>query len=361
MIIQRLSRETLSLNCFFNCLKFSTVLILLQLLQFQSLQAQTSSKSKKISFPPNEEADAIVDRYKNVYGGQVAVYAIKDSQLLYQKETGEFNVNTQEEIGALSSWFTAALVMQFVDQGKIKLDDKVSKYLPIFNKYSKGYITIRHCLMHTTGIEADKGGVQKFFQKTKFASLEEQVDAFASKHEIKNNPGQEFYYSNIGLNIAARVLEVVGKKTFDRLVTERIFRPLGMKRTSFASEVAADPTSGARSSATDYVRFLNMLLNKGTLNGKTVLSPKAVDQLLSMQPLELPKVYVPAAASQLDLAFGSWAVANGGGQPKTFVSPGFFGSYAYLDLDRKIACAVITKPTSKEDKGQVFEVVEALK
>ena len=359
MVIQTIHPETLSRKFIYNCLKFSLVLIFLQLLQFTSSNAQTS-KTKKPAFPPNAEADAFVEKNKASYDGQLAVIAIKDSQLLYQRNLGEFTVNTQENIGAMSSWFTAALVMQFVDQGKIKLDDKVAKYLPIFKQYAKGYITIRHCLTHTTGIEADKGGVQKVFQKTKFASLEEQVNAFASKHEIQTNPGEEFYYSNIGLNIAARVLEVVAKKSFDRLVTERIFRPLGMKKSSFASEVAVNPTVGAISSASDYSRFLLMLMNKGSLNGKPVLSEDAVSKLLAIQATGMKKSYVPLAAGQMALTYGSWADTNGDAQPKKFVSPGFFGSYAYLDLDKKLAVVIVTKPTSKEDKGAMLRVVEIL-
>lgn len=359
MLIQTIYPVTLSRKGIYNCLKFSLVLVFLQLLQVASANAQ-SAKTKKPAFPPNAEADAYIERSKAPYDGQVAVLALKDSQLLYQKNLGDFTVNTQENIGAMSSWFTAALVMQFVDQGKIRLDDKVSKYLPIFKQYAKGYITIRHCLTHTTGIEADKGGVQKVFQKTKFASLEEQVNAFASKHEIQTNPGEEFFYSNIGLNIAARVLEVVAKKSFDRLVTERIFRPLGMKKSSFASEAAVNPTSGAISSASDYSRFLLMLMNKGTLNGKPVLSEDAVQKLLAIQAIDMKKTYVPAAASQMEFTYGSWVDTNSNAQPKVFVCPGFFGSYAYLDLDKKLAVVIITKPTSKEDKGEILKVVEIL-
>ena len=341
-----------------NCLKFSLILFLLQFFQLD-IVAQ-GSKTKKPLFPPNPEADAIVSRHASKYGGQLAVMATKDSQLVYQKNLGDFNVNTQVQVGAMSSWFTAALVMQFVDQGKIKLDDKVSKYLPIFKQYAKGYITIRNCLMNTTGIEAEKGGIEKFFQKTKFASLEEMVNSYASKHEIHNNPGLEYYYSNMGINIAARVVEIVGKKPFERLVMERILRPLGMKKTNFASEVAVDPAFGATSSASDYIRFLTMLINKGTLNGKQVLSEKAVDELLKVREPGVSKLYTPAFVSGMEPTFGSWAETNGDAQPKIFISPGFFGSYAYLDLNKKLAVVIMTNKTKKEDKSEILEIVEVL-
>src|SRR5689334_6083487 len=73
--------------------------------------------------------------------------------LQYKKELGTFNSKSEAPLGAASSWLTAALVMQFVDEGKLSLDDKVNKWLPEFEKYNKNYITIRFCLAHMTGIK----------------------------------------------------------------------------------------------------------------------------------------------------------------------------------------------------------------
>ena len=81
----------------------------------------------------------------------------KDGKTVYQKTMGEFNAKTQAPIAAAGNWLTAALVMVFVDQGKVSLDDPVSKYIPSFEKYIKNYVTIRHCLTHTTGIENETG------------------------------------------------------------------------------------------------------------------------------------------------------------------------------------------------------------
>lgn len=347
--IQTKLTETMSYKLRLSCLRCSLSLVLLLLLQ-QNLNAQYA------------EVDQLVEQRKALYGGHVAVLAWKNDSLLYKKETGELNINSQEPVSAASGWFTAALVMTFVDQGKISLDDPVAKYLPIFRKYAKSYLTIRHCLSNTTGLEVEKGGLQKFFQKTKFASLEEEVDAFASKREIINNPGQEFYYSNIGLNIAGRVLEVVGKKSFDRLMTERIFRPLGMKKSTFTSEVVVNPYAGARSSAADYVKFLSMLLNKGTFSGKKILSESSVSELQKIQNAQLKAAPVPKAVEGYSYAFGTWVDnANGNGQPEVFISPGLYGSFAYMDVCRDYACVIIVKNQSKEDKRDFYvEVKEKL-
>ena len=148
-------------------------------------------------------------------------YAYKDGKMVYkkeiEKEIGDFNGRVQVPAGIASQWLVAATVMAYVDEGKISLDDKVSKYIPIFAKYMKTYITIRNCLSFTTGIHADPPGPLKFLEKSKYPDLETEVNAFASKRDIESNPGTEIFYSQIGPDIAARVLEVVTKKTFDRV------------------------------------------------------------------------------------------------------------------------------------------------
>ncbi len=331
------------------CLKFSSLLILLQLLQPVSLWAQ------------KDEADALLEKNKGLYGGHLSAVAVDTGKVIYSKNVGDYNINTQEEVGAISTWFTAAVVMHMVDQGKLKLDDRVSKYLPDFNKYAKGYITIRHCLTNSTGIEAEKGNIQKFLQKSKFESIEAEVNNYVSKREIKQNPGVEIHYSNIGAAIAARVVEIVGKKNFDRIATEKIFRPAGMKKTTFTGEMTVNAATGAKSSAADLGKFLQMLLRKGTINGKVVLSEKSVDELLKMQFTELPVAYLPKVVDGGEVTLGAFvAEANGDGQPKVIVAPGFFGGWVYLDLCRGYGGAVITKQTKNEDKKQVYEDLKSI-
>ncbi|MDX1955876.1 MAG: serine hydrolase domain-containing protein, partial [Chitinophagaceae bacterium] len=80
----------------------------------------------------------------------------KDDTVVYRKQTNpQFRSNVQAPVAASSQWLTAALVMMFVDEGKVNLDEPVVNYVPEFGKYFKNYITLRHCLSHTTGIEAE--------------------------------------------------------------------------------------------------------------------------------------------------------------------------------------------------------------
>ena len=159
----------------------------------------------------------------------------KDGKIIFQKqvekEQGDFNAKTQAPIQNCGNWLTAALVMTFVDQGKLSLDDKVSKYIPIFSTYMKSYITIRNCLTNTTGIQADAG--MKAFRNSKFDALEDQVNTFASKHEIEANPGTQFFYSNMDPNIVGRVLEIVGKKRFRQVDAGKNNAPVKNARNNF--------------------------------------------------------------------------------------------------------------------------------
>ena len=252
---------------------------------------------------PAPAVDAFLIANQKLFGNDVIAMAYKDDKLVYkkelEKEIGDFNASVQVPAGVASQWLVAAAVMAYVDEGKISLDDKVSKYIPIFAKYMKTYITIRNCLSFTTGIRADPPGPLKLLQKSNYPDLETEVDAFASKREIETNPGTEIYFSQIGPDIAARVLEVITKKTFDRVVQDKILRPCKMRATSFTNDngVTSNAADGAITTAGDYINFLAMLLNKGTFNGKQVLSEKSVAEMETIQFSRLPVKYMPREAA----------------------------------------------------------------
>ena len=212
------------------CVKVSLGLIFLLIIQAAHAQYNFTS------------LDKLVDASKKDLGGGAMVMLYKDGKIVYQKAVGEFTAKTQAPIASASKWLTAALVMSFVDQGKLSLDDKVSKFIPLFAKYSKGYITIRDCLSHMTGIESEPVSLKSVVERKGFANLEEEVNNFASKKEIESNPGLEFKYSSVGLNIAGRIVEIVGRRGFEQLMQERITRPLMMRNTSFSSFDAVNPS-----------------------------------------------------------------------------------------------------------------------
>jgi CubicO group peptidase (beta-lactamase class C family) len=329
-----------------NCLKFSLLIAFLLFLQPAFSQYDFS------------EVDQLLNANQKMMGGHIVTLVYKDGKMVYKKEIGEdFTQKTQAPIASCSKWLTAALVMTFVDKGELSLDDPVSKYLPVFTSYSKGYITIRNCLSHTTGIQADLPGLKAFLQRRKYHTLEDEVNAFASKREIEHNPGEAFYYSGIGLNIAGRVLEVISKKTFDRLIQERILRPLKMRNTTFYLDYdkAVNPSGGGYSSAADYMNFLAMILNKGLFEGKRILSEEAIREMQKMQTGRAVIKYVPQVAEGFDYGLGEWILAKDSKGDATVVSsPGLFGTFPYVDICRGYACIFFVKTLLNEQKKDFY-------
>ena len=299
--------------------------------------------------------DKLLSDNQKTMGKELAVLIYKDGKIIYQKETGDFTIKTKAPIASCSKWLTAALVMTFVDEGKISLDDRVSKFLPIFETYGKNYITIRQCLSHQTGIEDNPRLITKLLQRRKFESLEDEVNSFAKK-EIAADPGTTFLYSGMGLNIAGRVLEVVSKTKFDQLIKQRILSPLNMRNSSFTPEnYAINPSGGATSTAGDYMNFMSMLLAKGTFGGKRILSENAILQMQTIQTKNVSKKYSPKVAEGFEYGLGEWIEQiDSKGISRVVSCPGLFGTWPYIDLCKNYAAIIFIKSLLSEEKKELY-------
>ena len=264
-------------------------------------------------------------------------------------------------IASMTKPFTAAAVMMLVEEGKLKLDDPVSKYIPAFadTKLAGGAtpsreIRVRDCLMHTNGLSNDQQVI---------GSLEEAVEKLA-KSELEFDPGSKWQYGP-GLNVAGRVVEIVAGMPYERFVGERILSPLGMRDTTFhptaeqrqrlarlyqptadkqglepgehwlmeaSAETPANPSGGLFSTAGDLVRFYQMMLNGGSLDGQRVLSAKSVRQMTKVQSGDLKTGFTPGNAWGL----GFCLVREPEGvtemlSPGTFGHGGAFGTQGWID------------------------------
>ena len=331
----------------FICSKVS--LFLICMLFFQHVKAQ----------PDFSEVGKKMDEAKIKLGGNAILLVYKDGKTVYQKILGDMTVKTQAPIAACSQWLTAALVMSFIDQGKLSLDDKVSRYLPIFSKYAKGYITIRDCLSHFTGIESDKISQSSFEPSKKFISLDEEVEYFASKREIQANPGVEFRYNNTGLNIAARVLEVIAKRGYEQLIQDKIIRPLMMRNSNFSSLNAVNPSGGGISTANDYLNFLSMLLNKGMFNGKRILSEQSIAEMEKIRTTRSLIKYTPKITEGLNFGFGAWITGTDEkGNATQLACPGIYGPWAMVDKCRGYGFILLTKELVPIDSKEIYQGIQ---
>ena len=332
------------------CLKVSYIMAFMLFFQVSNAQLNFT------------ELGAKLEASKAALGGKAVLLVYKDGKIVFEKSVGEFTPKTQAPIAASTQWLTAALVMSYVDEGKLSLDDKVSKFLPIFSKYSKGYITIKDCITHLTGIEGPSiGSLKDMSNPKKFSSLDELVNDIASSKEILSNPGLVFRFNNIGYTIAARVLEVLNKRGFEQMMAERITRPLLMRTTNFFSYTVINPAGGAQSSAYDYMNFLSMLLNGGVFNGKRILSEAAIETMSKASSTQGMIKESPSIVQGKNYAVGQWVFGTDeNGKTTTVACPGLFGTWPLIDYCRKYAFLIFTPGDASSEKKELMASFKAL-
>ncbi|MEM9351698.1 MAG: serine hydrolase domain-containing protein [Planctomycetota bacterium] len=264
-----------------------------------------------------------------------------------EKET-PLETDSIVRIYSMTKPVTSVAVMMLVEEGKLALDDPVAKHLPQFEPlqaYAAGegedlqtedlqtQPTVRDLLRHTAGLTYGIFGntpVDKLYRKAGILSpvlnLEKTVDRIA-KLPLLYQPRERFTYS-VATDVLGRLVEVKSATTLDRFFAERIFEPLGMEDTGFyapkgeadrlASSYGNKPSDGGLtpidvgsysmfrhkplllsgggglvSTAGDYLRFLQMLLNEGELDGTRLLEPQSVAEMTRNQ--------LPDAAYPLDV------------------------------------------------------------
>jgi CubicO group peptidase (beta-lactamase class C family) len=244
-------------------------------------------------------------------------------------------MSSRERIASSSKWLSAALVMSFADQGKLSLDDTVGRWLPVLAEHGKGGITVRQCLSHLTGIK-EPPMRESLSELRKIRSMDEAMEQIAEM-PMEGAPGTVFHYSNAGLQIAGAVLEKVSGESFETLFEERIARPLGMTNTDFGKGPVAMPAGGGYSTPEDYIRFLEMILNKGMYHGVRVLSEKSVAEMqVDRLGPDVRIAYTPAehGGAGVGYGYGEWIMGE------AVSSPGLFGSFPWV-VNSKGYCAFL--------------------
>lgn len=225
-----------------------------------------------------------------------------------------FEKNTLCWIASITKPVTVAAAMTLVDAGKLSLDDPVEKFLPEFKeqKNKEGEhqaILIRHLMTHTSGLQRDsptrKSTMGNDWRSQKIEDIAKAVAGTA----LQSKPGEKFSYSNAGMIVLGRVIEVVAEKPYADCVQEKILDPLGMKDSYFrvpageAKRVAkaysekkgkrkayftfdpdfkvvnTSPAGGLFSTPAEMLKFFQMFLD----NDGKVLSKASVDEMLKEQ------------------------------------------------------------------------------
>jgi uncharacterized protein YbbC (DUF1343 family)/CubicO group peptidase (beta-lactamase class C family) len=278
---------------------------------------------------------------------------------------------------------TTTSVMILIEQGRIRLNDRVATFIPGFEKYGKADITIRHLLTHMSGLRPDVDLADMWTGSDRAVAL-------AMEEVPATRPGERFVYSDINFFLLGDIVRRVSGLSLDRFARERIFEPLGMKDTMFnppsllTSRIAPtesctrfgwpcqgpdmtmlrgvvhDPTArrmggvaghaGLFSTAADLATFCRMLLNGGAYEGSRILSPLAVEKMTTAATPE-PEANARALGWDVDSTFS----ANRGELLPigSFGHTGFTGTSIWIDPATQIFVVFLSNRVHPDGKGDV--------
>jgi CubicO group peptidase (beta-lactamase class C family) len=404
-----------------------TIILIFLFGSFQIAPSQTITDAGKSPTPGiSQERIAKLDAMledaikKEQVPGLVAM-VVKDGKIVYHSAKGfadaesgkAMEKNSIFRIASQTKAITSTAIMMLWEEGKFRLDDPISKFIPEFKnpqvlntfrygdttystKPSTKEITIRHLLTHTSGlgygvIDGDermkmiyhKAGVMDLFT-TDNITIGESVKRLA-KLPLHHEPGTKYTYSE-GLDVLGYLIEIVSGMPFDQFLKTRLFDPLGMNDTRFYLSDAqaprlvtvqtrkdnkwvsfpvtfydpAYPKTGAKtffsggaglsSTTEDYAKFLQMYLNGGIYNGKRILSSHSINTIMTNQVGDL----LGDGGKDYGLAFGivdQKGVQIGGmGSLGTFDWGGYFNTQYFADPQEKLI-GLIFKQTSGAGNG----------
>ena len=264
--------------------------------------------------------DGVVKAYQAKEGiAGVTVSVVDRDRLLFARGYGVASTNpprpvdparTLFRIGSVSKPFTYIAALQLVEEGRLRLDDDANKYLPSKLQLPAdvmGPVKVWHLMTHTAGFEDSALGHLFFKSGEGLPALDDYLARYRPKRV--RPPGQHAVYSNYSVALLGALVAHVSGEPFESYVEKHILQPLGMNRTTFREPVpepdprrmslelqqdlstgfqrkaggfeakdveyigASAPAGAASSTAEDMARFLRMLLNGGSLDGKTILQP----------------------------------------------------------------------------------------
>ncbi|MDQ3212149.1 MAG: DUF1343 domain-containing protein, partial [Acidobacteriota bacterium] len=317
----------------------------------------------------------------------------RGEKTLYQKAIGNralvpsverMTLDTIFDIASLTKVVaTTTSVMILLEDGRIRLSDRVSSFVPGFERYGKANITIRHLMTHVSGLRGDVDLADMW-------SGHDTAIQLAIEEVPSDAPGDRFVYSDINYFLLGDIVHRVSGRTLDRFASEQIFEPLGMKNTGFLPAaslrdriaptesctplgwpcegegasmlrgVVHDPTArrmggvaghaGLFSTAADLATFARMLLNGGEYRGARILAPLAVAKMTT--PASGPgERNVRGLGWDLDSAFSS---NRGELLPLgSFGHTGFTGTSLWIDPATDLFVVFLSNRVHPDGKGDV--------
>jgi CubicO group peptidase (beta-lactamase class C family) len=200
-----------------------------------------ASASDAVSQTKAEQIDQLLKRYAEYGEFNGSALVAEQGKPIYRKGFGMANMewdipnapNTKHRLGSITKQFTATLILQLAEQGKLKLDVPITAYLPDYPKANGDQITIHHLLTHTSGIP-NYTSFPNFYKdlSKKYYSPADFVKQFCEL-PLEFKPGEKWNYSNSGYFLLGYIIEKVTGKTYEACLQENIFIPLHMNDSGF--------------------------------------------------------------------------------------------------------------------------------
>jgi CubicO group peptidase (beta-lactamase class C family) len=188
----------------------------------------------------NAEFDKILSSQFKADAPGCAALVMKKGEVVYRKAFGkanlELNVPMQPgmifRIGSITKQFTAVAILQLEEQGKLSLQDEITKFIPDYPTH--GYkITVEHLLTHTSGIKSYTGMKEATTDIMRKDMTPKELIDFFKDQPMDFEPGTKYLYSNSGYALLGYIIEKVSGESYAQYLENHIFKPLGLKNTSY--------------------------------------------------------------------------------------------------------------------------------
>jgi CubicO group peptidase (beta-lactamase class C family) len=281
-------------------------------------QQQTAATTATDYSAPLAAIEKAIDDKRKEFGiPGVSLVIVKDDKVIYLKGLGvkDFEHNTpvtpdtRFAIGSATKAFTAMLAVMSADEGKLSLDDSPKKFLPYFtlrDEEAAAKITLRDLLSHRSGLNrTDLAMVTGVLNREELIKVAGQAKPTAKL-------GEKFQYQNVMYTAAGEAVAKAQNSTWDDLIANKIFKPLGMTNSDTSPEAmqksrdyafgydynastkvtrrlpqrpipAAAPAGAINSSARDMAQWVRFMLGNGVFNGRRLVSEKGFDELVRKQ------------------------------------------------------------------------------
>ncbi|WP_339666327.1 serine hydrolase [Maribacter arcticus] len=278
-----------------------------------------------------EQLDELLNQYLDYGKFNGSVLVADQGKVMYKKGFGMANMewdipnkpNTKHRLGSVTKQFTAMLILQLVAEGKIDLQTPITTYLPDYPKENGDKITTHHLLTHSSGIPNYTAFPDFFAAESRNPYTPDQfVKKFEDK-ELEFTPGEKFNYSNSGYFLLGVLIEKLSGKTYEEMLHEKIFTPLGMHDTGYDNhkDILKNRATGYEKNGTSFINsaYLDMSIPyaAGSLYS-TVEDLYLWDQALYTTTL-LPQKYMDLFFTPYIAAFGNSQYAYGWGVGKEVI------------------------------------------